>query len=124
MTPSPETSSEKKSFPSRFKNVGISVGVALVLALLVRSTVAQTFVAATDTVSPEVPQGAHVLACKICRTVDPGDIVVFEEEGTTLLARVTKVDEVAGTITVAKNNQPAFAIKRDDIIGRVVAQSR
>lgn len=106
------------------RSLVVSVGIALVIALTVRATVAEAFVAATNGVSPEIPKGARVLAYKLDSAYSPGDIVVFRESERFVLSRVTGVNDAGGRLTVRKNDQPESLVSVDDVVGRVVLSTR
>jgi hypothetical protein len=114
----------KKPNRHRLRSFTVSIAAAVLIAMLVKATIAESFYIATDAVAPEVPEGSRLIACKLCRSLTAGDIVVYRDDGTNLVGRVTAVDGAADTVTVDRNDQAPVEIDREQIVGRVVAQSR
>ena len=106
------------------RNLVVTIVVAVVIAFTVRATVAQSFYAATNGVSPEVPQGARVLAYRLASAYSPGDIIVFQDKDRFMLSRVTAAADDGRRLTVQKNGQPETQVLLDDVVGRVVLSTR
>lgn len=96
--------------------------VAVGLGLIVRVTVAQAFIAQTDTVSPEVPAGSRVIVYKLASQFTAGDIIVYRDGETDFLGRVVEAND--GRVQVARNNSAPKEVARNAIIGRVVIATR
>jgi hypothetical protein len=106
------------------RNVAVSVVFAVVIAFVVRATVAEAFYAATDGVSPEIPKGARVLTYKLASSYSPGDIVVLRDSERFVLSRVTGMAEDGRRLSVQKNGQPETQVSIDAVVGRVVLSTR
>ena len=106
------------------RSIVMSIAFALVIAFAVKATVAESFYAVTNGVSPEVPMGAHVLAYRLTSSYSPGDIVVFKDKERFLLSRVTAVADDGHQLTVQKNDQPEEQVSMDHVVGRVVLSTR
>ena len=110
---------------AKLKNIGLSIVVALVLALLIRSTIAEDFIAATDAVAPEIHKSNHMLVYKLASEYSAGDIIVYRKaDNKSLLGRVTSADEAAGELTIERNNEPPETVPLKNVIGRVILNSR
>ena len=84
---------------SKFKNLGISILAALILAMIIRTTVAEKFVAATDAVSPEIRKNSRTLVYKLACEYSPGDIIVYrKDDGKSMLGRVASSDKPAAEL--------------------------
>jgi signal peptidase I len=70
------------------KKLAVSVAVAVVLVVGVRTAVAEMFYVPTDAVAPEIPRNARVLVYKLSTTLQPHDIVVYRSGGVAMLGRV------------------------------------
>lgn len=88
------------------RNLVVTIVVAVLVAFTVRVTVAQSFYAATNGVSPKVPQGARVLAYRLASAYSPGDIIFFQGKERFMLSRVTAVAGDGRLLTVQKNGRP------------------
>ncbi|HIF00327.1 MAG TPA: hypothetical protein EYQ63_25810 [Fuerstia sp.] len=123
-----EPAESRRPFASRCRRAGrnlvMSIAFALVIAFVVEATVAQSFYAATDGVSPEVPMGARVLAYRLASEYSPGDIVVYEDNERFVLSRVTAIADDGRQLTVHKNDQPETQVSMDHVVGRVVLSTR
>lgn len=110
---------------AKFENLGISILVAVILAMVIRTTVAESFVAATDAVSPEIRKNSRTLVYKLASEYSPGDIIVFrKDDGKSMLGRVGSSDKPASELTIERNNVPPETIPLNNIIGRVILNSR
>ena len=104
------------------KKLGVSVAVALVLALGVRTAVAEVFYAPNDAVAPEIPRNARVLVYKLSTTLQPRDIVVYRSVGGAMLGRVESAD--AQNVVVSRAGSDHVVVPRRDVVGRVVLSTR
>jgi len=83
----------KKTFISQVKETLITIGIALVLALIIRAFILQTFYIPTGSMMPTIMPGDRVIALKFWYYFVPpkrGDIVVFKspEEPKILVKRL------------------------------------
>lgn len=104
--------------------IAASLAVALLLAMTVKATLAEAYVAANDTVAPEITAGSRFLVCKVCHSLEVGDIVVYREDDESLTGRVIARDEATGQVTLQKNGLAPVVVEEALIEGRVVAQLR
>ena len=110
---------------AKFKNLGISVLAAVILAMVIRTTVAESFVAATDAVSPEIRKHSRTLVYKLASEYSPGDIIVYrKDDGKSMLGRVVAFDKQAAELTIERNNEPNETVPLSKVVGRVVLNSR
>jgi len=79
---------------------------------------------ASNAVAPEVPKGAHVFIDKNPPSYAAGDIVAYSAGDKTYLARVVRVDQEAGRITVSRNGEDNKEIAVGDLLGRVLLNTR
>ena len=119
-----ETGRARDRWRGRLWRLGICVVVVVAVLLPVRAAVAQTYRAASDAASPEIPQGSYVLVFKLARTYRPGDIIVYRQDEKAMLARVAALDEEPDAIAVQRRDGAAFTIARSSIIGRAVLNTR
>lgn len=101
-----------------FKQVLLAVGLGLILKV----AVAESFIAKTATVSPEVPAGSFVIVYKLTSQFAPGDIIAYRDDATTFLVRVVEAND--GSLQVARDNKAPTEVARKAIIGRVVVATR
>ena len=104
------------------KRLGVSVAIALVLALGVRVAVAEVFYAPTDAVAQEVPRNARVLVYKLGGMPRAKDIVVYRTNGAAMLGRVVSVD--AQNVVVSRAGSANVTVPVRDVVGRVVLSTR
>lgn len=110
---------------AKFKNLGISILAAVILAMAIRTTVAESFVAATDAVSPEIRKNSRTLVYKLAGDYSAGDIIVYRRDNEkALLGRVSVSDKTAAELTVERNNEPAETVPFSNVVGRVILNSR
>jgi hypothetical protein len=108
----------RKYSRSLILNVLAPVGLALILKV----AVAESFIAKTATVSPEVPTGSFVIVYKLASQFAPGDIIAYRDDATTFLGRVVESND--GSLQVARDNKAPEGVARKAIIGRVVVATR
>lgn len=98
--------------------------VAIVLLVTVRITVAQSFVLMSDAVSPEIPNGSRMWVYKLTSTFEPGQIIVFRQDGTAITARVVDTDASSEQLIVGRNAEADLKIDKSTIVGRVFIHTR
>ena len=109
----------------KLKDLGISLAVAIVLAMVIRTTIAQDFVAATDAVAPEIRKSSHMLVYKLASEYSVGDIVVYRKPGEkTLVGRVQASNQQSAELAVERNHEPPTTVPLTDVVGRVILNSR
>lgn len=101
-----------------------SAFVLLAVILFAQATVARCYYAATDGVLPEIPRNARLLVYKIGSNYKVNDIIVFRENGTEKLGRVIAINKAARRITIGRNKKVNATVKIQDIVGRVMANTR
>ena len=109
-------------FAKKAKSLGISIVVAVVIAMGIRASVAEAFYSTNDAVAPEVPRHARVLVYKWADTFRPQDIIVYREAGRAMLGRVVSAD--AENVVVSRADRPNVTVPARDVVGRVVASTR
>ena len=117
----------KPTYPrrSRLQRWLVRGAVAAVLFFGVRATVAEVFYAVTDSAAPQVPAGSRCLVFKRTASYKPGDVIAFHHDPNhTWLGVVKSIDDTAGTITLARKNQPDLTVSRWQLVGRVIANTR
>ena len=93
--------------------------------MVIRTTVAESFVAATDAVSPEIRKHSRTLVYKLASEYSPGDIIVYrKDDGKSMLGRVAAFDKQAAELTIERNNEPNETVPLSKVVGRVVLNSR
>lgn len=109
----------------KLKDLGVSLVVALVLAMVIRTTIAEDFVAATDAVAPEIRKSNHMLVYKLGRDYSAGDIIVYRRPGEkSLVGRVKSSSQPATDVTIDRNNEPPETVPMRHVVGRVILNSR
>jgi signal peptidase S26 family len=97
--------------------------VSLVLALMVRWAVAQTFYAPSDAAAPQIPKGSRVLVYKLARSYSPGDVVVFRNHDGVYRIGIVQGTQ-SGGLAVRRNGFPDVVVPMDQVIGRVIFNTR
>ncbi|MEZ0277092.1 MAG: hypothetical protein ACAH88_19435, partial [Roseimicrobium sp.] len=97
----------------------ITVALAIAIALFLRAFFVQSFVAATDAASPEIPRGSHMLVWKLSRDFDPGDLVAYNYQGRPCVGRVSSSD--TKHVTLSHYKRPDVRVPLHDIVGKVVS---
>ena len=98
--------------------------VGLAVALVVRAFVLTPYQAATDAVSPEIPQGSWVLVFRLSHAYSPGDIVVYQVSGKAMLGRVAQAGPMNGQLQIERRNNPPQSIPISSVGGKVIFTSR
>jgi len=105
------------------RRLPITCGIALVLGLAVRLTVAQAFYAAGTGGEPAIPMGSRMLVYKLARHFAPGDVVVYRiADGTCRMAIVQSQNDQG--LVVKKHNDPVTNVAMDQVVGRVILNTR
>jgi len=112
----------KTYLKKQLRKVPIMCGIALVLGIVVRCTVAQAFYAAGKGAEPLIPQGSRVLVYKLARTFSPGDVIVYRADGNAYLGIVRK--QTTDGLVVYKHDEPDKLILSDQVVGRVFLNTR
>lgn len=104
---------------------GIGLGVAMILMVGIRTSVASVYTVPMASMEPELPAGSRVLVYKLADSFAPGQIVAYRHtSGEVYLGRVEAWDQGAGAVTLNRNGVGTFAIAEKDVIGRVVMNTR
>ena len=93
------------------------------LGIVVRAFVLQDFLAMTDAVATDVPQGSHALVFKLARDYLPGDIAVYRTNGIDELGRVVVAGPNGGYLLVQRHESLQL-IPAADLIGKVILNTR
>ena len=109
---------EKRPVKSWLHKTGISIAVALVVALIVKTFFCEAFVAITDSAAPELPRGSRVIAWKLANAFVPGDLIVYKLDGKANLGRV--VADEGTNLLVNRNGKADAAVARDTVVGKVI----
>ena len=96
----------------------------VVVTVVVRMAVVRTYYAATDAVAPEIPKNARMLVYKLSSSYQVGQIIVYRQGKTSMLARVVGGNEGADELTVGRNAEENRKIQVGDVIGRVILNTR
>jgi hypothetical protein len=97
----------------------LRVLIAMAIALPLRQFVIRPYTIAGSSVEPELPTGSHVAVWLLGHNYHPGDIIAYDHEGKTFVARVVRSD--ASTVTVNRNGSPDESIPLSRVAGRVVS---
>jgi serine/threonine protein kinase/signal peptidase I len=97
----------------------IELPSAIVIALVIRTFLLQTFSVAGDGAAPEIPHGSSVAVWKLTRNFAPGDIIAYRHEGRVNVGRVVRGE--GGDFFVKNNGEAVAAVPRADIIGKVIS---
>lgn len=108
--------------------VPIAVAVAVGLALLVRSQVAEVFAVEGASMAPAVPADSRVMVNKWA-SVSAGDVVVFRDADRSYVAQVDRLDAASAVLTKLNVSPERAAewpktVDRDRVVGRVWLVSR
>jgi signal peptidase I len=106
----------------RLRRLARQLVVATALAIPLQVFAVAPYRVTGPSVTPEIPDGSHLLVWRIAPTFVPGDIAAYRSGSPTFLGRVTAVS--ATDLTGPRANVPAFSIPRTEIIGRVVLTTR
>jgi signal peptidase I len=106
----------------RSRSLGLSLLVAICVAIPVRLVIAQSFRAVSDAASPEIPRGSFVLVYKLAGEYQAGDIVLYQDGPTAMLGRVVAVQ--AAGLRVARKGEEVRMVPRTALIGRAVLNTR
>ncbi len=122
---SEQTEKKTGSARRRLVKAGAGLGVAVLLTVGVRTTVAEVFTVPLASMEPELPAGSRVLVYKLADSYSPGQIVAYRHmSGNVHLGRVDAWDEAAGMLVLNRNGVGTFTIAGKDVIGRVVLNTR
>ena len=102
----------------------IALAVAIVVAVLLKTFVLAPYRAMSDAAGPEISVGSRVLVYKLSGVYQAGDIIVFHSDGKNLLGRVSQTGPSGGKLFIERRNQAPVAIAADDVVGRVVFNTR
>ena len=103
------------------------IGIALVLALMVRHSIAEAFYVTGDGVNPQVPRGSRVLVYKLADSFNPGDVIVFRHSPSQCWMGVIVNQRPDGQWVIRRNSGTAtetLVMPRDQIVGRVFLNTR
>jgi hypothetical protein len=103
------------------------IAVCLVLAFVVRHSIAQAFYVTGDGASPMVPSGSRVLVYKLANSFSPGDVIVYRHSPTQCWMGVIVNQRPDGQWVVRRNHTGAtetFVMPREQIVGRVFLNTR
>ena len=108
------------------RRLPITIAVAVVLVFSVRWAVAQPFYVPSDAAAPAVPKGSRCLVYKWASSYRPGDVIVWRDDaGIYMIGTVIGTEEVAPRlIRLARRGQADRLIPREDVVGKVVLNTR
>lgn len=120
------TSNDRSSRRWRRRITAVSIVLALlaVFTVSVRSAVAELFYVPSNAATPEIPRGARVLVYKLGDAYQPGHIIVYRAGDVNMLARVIAVGPGPGELTVGSNGLGTRTIRAQDVVGRVILNTR
>jgi hypothetical protein len=104
---------------TRWHKAWISVLLAFAIAIPLKIFVLGSYVIAGSSVEPELTAGSRILVWKPARTFATGDIIAYDHEGKTFVARVVSAADSA--VTVNRNGQPDEAVPRSRVNGKVIS---
>lgn len=104
--------------------VGVVVVVAAAGLLTVRAAVAEVYVIPTASMEPELPANSRVLVSKLSSSYEVGDIVVYDTGAQRHVGRVDLVDGASRRIEVSRNSVLGIPVDVEDVIGRVILNTR
>jgi signal peptidase I len=104
----------------------MAIGAIVCVAGLytVRAAVAEVYAIPLASMEPELPQGSHVLVYKLVDTYQPGHIVVYDTGAGHHVGRVESVDPARRTLEVSRNGIMFIPVDMDDVVGRVILNTR
>jgi serine/threonine protein kinase len=105
--------------PARWRKQAVSVALAVLIALVLRTWVIGAYTIKTDALAPELPAGSLVLAWKVTRDFSPGDLIVYRSENFSGVGRVTGNEPDA--VRVNRNESVDFRVPRTSIEGKVIS---
>jgi hypothetical protein len=100
------------------------IAVVLVLAFVVRHSIAQAFYVTGDSVSPMVPRGSRVLVYKLADSFNPGDVIVYRHSPSQCWMGVIVNQRPDGQWVVRRGADETFVMPREQIVGRVFLNTR
>jgi hypothetical protein len=77
--------------------------------------------ASSDALAPAVVPGSWLLASTLPLPVEAGDVVIAGRGGAQWMGRVVRADRAAGTVVVARRNEPDRVFRQAEIVAWVVA---
>lgn len=104
---------------TRWRNAWTTVLLAVAIAILLRLFLLDSYLITGSPVEPELTAGSRILVWKPARTFAPGDIVAYDREGKTFVARV--VSATAAAVTVNRNGQADESVSRSRLEGKVIS---
>jgi signal peptidase S26 family len=111
----------------KMRRLAVAAAVLVMLSFAVRATVAEVYFVPGDSVSPILIKGSRCLVYKLAGNYAPGDVIVYKPaENRTLrfLGIVKEIDAATGDLHVTRNGRVELTVPHDDIVGRVVANTR
>jgi serine/threonine protein kinase len=105
--------------PARWRKQAVSVALAVLIALVLRTWVIGAYTIKADALAPELPAGSLVLAWKVTRDFYPGDLIVYRSENFSGVGRVTGNEPDA--VRVNRNESVDFHVPRTSIEGKVIS---
>jgi len=112
-------------FARRWRTILLrDVPVAVVIALLLRVFVIETYHAEGNAVSPEIPRGSLIFVYKLARSFGSGDVVAYRRDGKVLAGRVAEAGPREGVVRVQRRQESPESVAAADIIGKVVFNTR
>jgi hypothetical protein len=114
-------------FKKQRRTLPWKVGIAAVLLLAIRYSVAESFYVPGDGLSPEIPRGSRVLVYKLSHSFAPGDVIVYRHsQNQNWLGRIVRESNSGGWV-VERNagaDRVVAEIADSQIIGRVFLNTR
>ena len=101
------------------RKLGRSIVPLIAVIVLLRAFVVQSFWAATDAASPELPRGSLVVVWKLSRTFAPGELIAYRYKGRVQLGRTT--ESGSETTVVSRNGTEPSRIPHAQIVGKVIS---
>jgi hypothetical protein len=109
-------------FKKQMRKLPLKLAAVIVLAFTVRYAVAQPFYVPSNAAAPQIPQGSRVLVYKLTRSFVPGDVVVFTADAVHQVGIVVSVQE--DNLVVQKHGVEKFTVPLDQVVGRVILNTR
>ena len=109
---------------TRGRRWGVRLAVAGVVLFSLRWAVAEVFYIPSTSLAPILPQGSRCLVYKLASRYQAGDVVVYRDGANHYVGSVVAVDPAGGALRVHRNIGPEITVPLDDVVGRVVLNTR
>jgi hypothetical protein len=109
------------------RRMSIAAAVLVVLWFAVRANVAEAYKVEGNSVAPLLNPGSRCVVYKLAASYAPGDVIVYkpvEDRSRRYLGIVKDVDAATGDLHITRNGRPELKVSHEDLVGRVVLNTR